>query len=54
MRHTDTTDAPWYVIPADSKPHRDVLMAQILVETLEGMKLKPPQSDFDPHSVTLR
>ena len=54
MRHTDTVDAPWYVIPADSKPHRDVLIAQTLVETLEDMKLKPPESDFDPRSVTLR
>ena len=54
MRHTDTDDAPWYVIPADSKPHRDVLIAQNLVDLLEGMKLKPPHSDLDTHAVLLR
>ena len=54
MRYTDTDNAPWFVIPADSKPHRDVLIAQTLVDLLENMKLKPPHSDLDTHAVNLR
>jgi PPK2 family polyphosphate:nucleotide phosphotransferase len=41
MAQTDTDDCPWYVIPADSKPHRDLLIAQILTHTMEGLKLEP-------------
>jgi PPK2 family polyphosphate:nucleotide phosphotransferase len=38
IRLTSTTWAPWYVVPADRKPVRDVLIAQVMVETLERME----------------
>ena len=34
---TSTTAAPWYVIPADSKPAARVLVASIIVATLKAM-----------------
>jgi PPK2 family polyphosphate:nucleotide phosphotransferase len=34
---TNTAWAPWYIVPADCKPWRDVVMAQVIVETLERM-----------------
>jgi PPK2 family polyphosphate:nucleotide phosphotransferase len=39
---TSTEYAPWYVIPADSKTHRNVMIAELLLRTLEGMKLEYP------------
>jgi PPK2 family polyphosphate:nucleotide phosphotransferase len=39
---TDTDHAPWYVIPADSKTHRNLAIAAIVLETMEGMKLAFP------------
>jgi len=42
---TSTGDAPWYVIPADSKRHRNLMIAQLLVETLKEMQLQVPPSD---------
>jgi PPK2 family polyphosphate:nucleotide phosphotransferase len=45
LRETDASHAPWYVVPADSKPHRDLAIASILLETLEGLKLKWPKPD---------
>ena len=42
FRHTATPQAPWYVIPADRKWFRNFLVAQIVVRTLEGMKLRDP------------
>ncbi len=42
---TSTPEAPWYVIPADSKRHRNLMIARLLVKTLEDMKLKPPPAD---------
>lgn len=42
---TSTAHAPWHVIPADSKRHRNLMIAQLLVETLEQMKLLAPAPD---------
>ncbi|MEO6918046.1 MAG: PPK2 family polyphosphate kinase [Collimonas sp.] len=39
---TDADHAPWYVIPANSKTHRNLAIASILLETLADLKLKPP------------
>jgi hypothetical protein len=33
------------VIPADSKRHRNLMIAQLLVKTLREMKLKAPPAD---------
>lgn len=45
MRETDAGHAPWYVVPADSKPRRDLAIAAILVETLESLQLSWPKPD---------
>jgi len=43
-----STDAgPWYIIPADRKWVRNLAVSQILVETLEALKMKFPKSSFD-------
>ena len=42
---TSTEAAPWYVIPADSKTHRNLMIAQLLVKTLKDMKLSVPPAD---------
>ena len=38
-------DAPWYIVPSDSKSVRDYLIARMLVETLEGLDLEYPLMD---------
>jgi PPK2 family polyphosphate:nucleotide phosphotransferase len=50
---TSTTEAPWYVVPADSKTYRDLFVADLLVQTLEGMKLTMPEPTFDLSKVKL-
>lgn len=42
---TDADHAPWYIVPADSKPQRDIAVATLLVETLRGMQLEFPPGD---------
>ena len=42
---TSSSHAPWHVIPADSKRHRNLMIAQLLVKTLRGMKLAVPPAD---------
>ena len=42
---TSTDEAPWHVIPADSKLNRNLMIAQLLLKTLAGMKIKLPPAD---------
>ncbi|SNT18628.1 polyphosphate:nucleotide phosphotransferase, PPK2 family [Noviherbaspirillum humi] len=48
IAETDSDEAPWYVIPADSKTHRNLAIAAIMVEVLQDMKLAypPPNPDY--------
>lgn len=42
LARTSTPAAPWWVIPADKKYLRDLLVAQVVAETLERMDPKYP------------
>ena len=42
LTRTSTEDAPWYVVPADKKYLRDLMVAQVVTDTLERMDLKYP------------
>jgi PPK2 family polyphosphate:nucleotide phosphotransferase len=47
LARCSTEAAPWYVIPADRKWHRDWLVSHLLVEILEGMEPAYPEAGFD-------
>jgi PPK2 family polyphosphate:nucleotide phosphotransferase len=42
---TSTEYAPWYIVPANRKWYRDLVISSMLVETLEGLKMKYPESE---------
>ncbi len=42
---TDADHAPWYIIPADSKTHRNLLISTLLLEVMQGLKLSFPEPD---------
>jgi PPK2 family polyphosphate:nucleotide phosphotransferase len=42
MSATSTEDAPWYIVPANRKWYRNLVVADRVVDTLEDMKLKTP------------
>jgi PPK2 family polyphosphate:nucleotide phosphotransferase len=46
---TNADHAPWYIVPADSKTHRNLIVASLLLETMKGMKLSwpAPKADLD-------
>jgi PPK2 family polyphosphate:nucleotide phosphotransferase len=44
LSKTSTSYAPWYIVPANRKWYRDVVIATILVKTLEGLDMKFPES----------
>lgn len=48
VTRTSTSSAPWYVVPADRKWYRDLVVSNILIETLQGMDPQyPPEPDLD-------
>jgi PPK2 family polyphosphate:nucleotide phosphotransferase len=49
-----TPAAPWHVIPANRKWHRDWLLAHLLVETLESIPVEWPIAGFDPEKEAAR
>lgn len=53
IRATDAGHAPWYVVPANSKTHRNLVIATILLETLAAMKLSFPAPDPALTAVTV-
>lgn len=47
LEKCSTPDAPWFVIPSDRKWFRNMAVSQILVETLESMKIQLPEAAED-------
>ncbi|MEO8451803.1 MAG: PPK2 family polyphosphate kinase [Gemmatimonadota bacterium] len=45
LTECSTEHAPWYLVPADKKGPRDVMIAEVLVDALEKMKPEFPPAD---------
>lgn len=53
LSRTSTPWAPWYVVPSNSKWYRNLVVARVLVETLEGLEMRYPRPDFDPATIRI-
>jgi PPK2 family polyphosphate:nucleotide phosphotransferase len=53
IRRTGTDHSPWYVVPANKKWYRNLVVASVLVQTLEGMQLRYPQPEIDLREVKI-
>ena len=53
ISQTSTDQAPWYVVPANRKWYRDLVVAQVLIETLEKLDLQYPTSKEDLTGVVI-
>jgi PPK2 family polyphosphate:nucleotide phosphotransferase len=42
---TSTDHSPWYVVPADDKRNARLIVSQIVVDTLDDLKLRWPKTD---------
>ena len=42
---TDADHAPWFIIPADSKVHRNLLVSSVLLEVMQSLKMAYPEPD---------
>jgi PPK2 family polyphosphate:nucleotide phosphotransferase len=50
---TSHAHAPWYIIPANKKWARNLLVARIVVACLEDMQLSYPKVDYDPSKIDI-
>jgi PPK2 family polyphosphate:nucleotide phosphotransferase len=53
IRATDADHAPWYIVPADSKTHRNLIIAHLMLETMQDMKLEWPAPKADLAAVKI-
>jgi len=53
LTRTSSPQAPWYVIPADRKWFRNLVVSQILVDALEELNPQFPSLKFDPTTLRL-
>jgi len=50
---TSTSQAPWYVVPADDKQDARLIVSQIVLDTLKGLQLTYPKASAE-HQKTLQ
>jgi PPK2 family polyphosphate:nucleotide phosphotransferase len=53
IEKTSKDFAPWYVIPANNKWFRDLLVSSIIVERLEALRMEYPKPGADLESLTI-
>jgi PPK2 family polyphosphate:nucleotide phosphotransferase len=53
INRTSTKWAPWYVVPADHKWYRNVVVGRTIVETLHGLDMQYPKPGFDPDEIKI-
>jgi len=47
ISETSTKNSPWYVVPADNKWFTRLVISDVIVNTLEGLKMKYPTLDTE-------
>ena len=45
LNKTSTARAPWYIVPANHKWYRDLVISRVLVDALQGLNMKFPEPE---------
>jgi PPK2 family polyphosphate:nucleotide phosphotransferase len=53
LGRTSTERAPWYVVPANRKWYRNIVISTLLIETLRGLDMRYPDPEDDLDSVVI-
>ena len=53
LSKTSTEYAPWYIVPANRKWFRDLVISSVLINTLEGLKMSYPDSEENLDGVVI-
>ncbi|MFT3991104.1 MAG: polyphosphate kinase 2 family protein [Luteolibacter sp.] len=50
---TSTEAAPWYIVPADRKWYRNLVVGRIMLDTLKKLNMEFPQITWDPIAIKI-
>jgi PPK2 family polyphosphate:nucleotide phosphotransferase len=53
LSRTSQKHAPWYIVPANKKWYRNLVVAEVLVKTLEDLKIQLPEPEEDLEGVVV-
>ncbi len=53
LSHCSPDHAPWYIVPAEKRWYRNLLVASVLKETFDGLKMRLPKPTFDPSKIVI-
>ncbi|TEU17679.1 MAG: polyphosphate kinase 2 family protein [Anaerolineales bacterium] len=50
---TSTSWAPWYIVPANRKWYRNLVVGTVIIEALEDLNMRYPEPEFDPTDIKI-
>ena len=53
LEKTSTDYAPWYIIPANRKWYRNIVISNIIINTLESLNMKFPEPEDDLSNIVI-
>jgi len=53
LTYCNTAWAPWYIVPANKKWYRNLVISNVIVETLESLKMQYPAPEEDLDNVKI-
>jgi PPK2 family polyphosphate:nucleotide phosphotransferase len=53
LSRTSQKHAPWYIVPADKKWYRNLVVATVLVKALEDLKIQIPEAEEDLKGIVI-
>ena len=53
LTRTSQKNAPWYIVPADKKWYRNLVVATVLVKALEDLKIQIPEPEENLKGVVI-
>ena len=54
LSRTSTAWAPWYIVPANRKWYRNLVISQVIIDTLEGLGMRFPEPETDLDQVIIQ
>jgi PPK2 family polyphosphate:nucleotide phosphotransferase len=54
LEKTTTAVAPWWIVPADRKWYRNLVVLRLIVSALEDLGMSYPKSTIDPATIDLK
>lgn len=53
LSRCSTKHAPWYIVPAEKRWFRNLLITRVIVDTLQSLDMNYPEPNFDPTKIVI-